>query len=180
MLLFAYLNDQHGKHRPNSTRTPPQLRWRLTLSEKPKLSKTECLSRPEKNIAVWILAAKLPNSDLNFAVDFLCGFFLCFFPKKNAPKKSTKKSPQNSPRNLVGKIPSDLCRDLLLSVCSILWLIVRFVLADAVAFQQGNTMQARQGPILFSEGLLCLARIQVHGFEGCSPCDFWNRLHQSP
>ena len=43
--------------------------------------------------AVWILAAKLPNSDLNFAVDFLVDFFLLFFPRKEAQKISTEKSP---------------------------------------------------------------------------------------
>ena len=30
-------------------------------------------------LAVWILAAKLPNSDLNFAVEFLSGFFYLLF-----------------------------------------------------------------------------------------------------
>ena len=59
--------------------------------------------------AVWILAAKLPNSDLNFAVDFLVDFFLLFFPRKKAPKNPPKNPPQNPPHNslgtLFGKIP---------------------------------------------------------------------------
>ena len=37
-------------------------------------------------LAVWILVAKLPNSDLNFAVDFLVDFFL-LFSKEKGPKK---------------------------------------------------------------------------------------------
>ena len=58
-------------------------------------------------LAVWILAAKLPNSDLNFAVDFSVDFFLLLFPRKKARKKSTKHPPQNSPKTLTmfGKIP---------------------------------------------------------------------------
>ena len=54
---------------------------------------------------MWILAAKLPNSDLNFAVDFLVDFFLLFFPRNNARKNPLKNPPQNSLRTLVGKIP---------------------------------------------------------------------------
>ena len=54
-------------------------------------------------LAVWILAPKLPNSDLKIAVDFGVDFFLLVF----WPGKSTKKSPakftpefvqKNSPR----------------------------------------------------------------------------------
>ena len=47
-------------------------------------------------LAVWIVAAKLPNSDLNLAVDFWMDFFVLFFPRKmgqNKQKKSAKKSP---------------------------------------------------------------------------------------
>ena len=59
-----------------------------------------------RTLAVWILAAKLPNSDLNFAVDFLVDFFPPIFSKEKGPKKSTKKNPpQNSPGTLFGKIP---------------------------------------------------------------------------
>ena len=53
-------------------------------------------------LAVWILAAKLPNSDLKFAVDFLVDFFLLFFPRKKARKNPPKNPPQNSPRTLFG------------------------------------------------------------------------------
>ena len=35
-------------------------------------------------LAVWILAAKLPNSDLNFAVDFWVDFFPACFPKEKS------------------------------------------------------------------------------------------------
>ena len=52
-------------------------------------------------LAVWIFAAKLPNSDLNFAVDSWVDFFDLFLPRKKAPPKNTK----NSPRVLVGRIP---------------------------------------------------------------------------
>ena len=57
-------------------------------------------------LAAWILTAKLPNSDLNFAVDVL----LCFFPRN----KSTQKSPANSPGNLIRKIPLESLQKLLL------------------------------------------------------------------
>ena len=56
-------------------------------------------------LAVWILAAKLPNSDLNFAVDFGVDLFLLFSPRETAQKKSAKKSPANPPRNLSRKVP---------------------------------------------------------------------------
>ena len=48
---------------------------------------------------MWILAAKLPNSDLNFAVDFLVDFPL--FSKEKGPKKSTKKSPAEFTQDFV-------------------------------------------------------------------------------
>ena len=57
--------------------------------------------------AVWILAAKLPNSELNFALDFFGGSFPSNFSKEKGQKKSTKKSPQNSPGTLFEKFPSD-------------------------------------------------------------------------
>ena len=53
-------------------------------------------------LAVWILAVELPNSDLNFAVDFWVDVFLSF-PRKKAPKKSTEKSPAKFNRKLVRK-----------------------------------------------------------------------------
>ena len=52
-------------------------------------------------LAVWILAAKLPNSVLNFAVDFGVDFSLLFFPRK---KKSTRKSPAKFTQDLIRKI----------------------------------------------------------------------------
>ena len=56
-------------------------------------------------LAVWILAARLPNSDLNFAVDLGVDFSSCFFQGKG-PTKSTKKIPPKNPRqNLFGKVP---------------------------------------------------------------------------
>ena len=54
---------------------------------------------------MWILAARLPNSELNFAVDFRVDFFLLFFPRKKARKNPPKKPPQNSPGTLFRKIP---------------------------------------------------------------------------
>ena len=48
---------------------------------------------------------KLPNSDLNFAVDFLVDFSSCFFPRKKSRKNPPKNPPQNSPGTLFGKIP---------------------------------------------------------------------------
>ena len=56
-------------------------------------------------LAVWILAAKLPNSDLNFAVDFWGGFFPPDFSKEKGLKKSTKKSPAKFTQDFVRKIP---------------------------------------------------------------------------
>ena len=53
-------------------------------------------------LAVWILAAKLPNSDLNFAVDFVF-YFSSFFSKEKGPKKSTKKSPAKFTQDFVQK-----------------------------------------------------------------------------
>ena len=41
-------------------------------------------------LAVWIFAAKLPDSDLNFAVDFWVDFSSCFL-KEKGPEKSTNK-----------------------------------------------------------------------------------------
>ena len=55
-------------------------------------------------LAVQILAAKLPNSDLKFAVDLWVDFpFFCSRQKR--PKSSTKTSPENSPGHLFGKHP---------------------------------------------------------------------------
>ena len=73
------------------------------------ISRVECfrngLSGQARSLAVWILAAMLPNSDLNFAKDFVVDFFLLFFPRKKARKNPPKNPPPNSPRTLLGKIP---------------------------------------------------------------------------
>ena len=67
---------------------------------------------------VWVLAAKLPNSGVNFAVDFWVDFILLFFPKENfkkAPKIHKKKSPEKIHPGLCSeKFASDVCRSLLL------------------------------------------------------------------
>ena len=54
---------------------------------------------------MWILAAKLPNSDLNFAVDFWWILSSYFFQGKRPKKIHQKIPPQNSLRTLFGKIP---------------------------------------------------------------------------
>ena len=61
-------------------------------------------------LAVRILAAKLPNSDLNFAMDFGVDFFppvfsFYFFRRKKTRKNPPKNPPQNSRRTLFGKVP---------------------------------------------------------------------------
>ena len=53
-------------------------------------------------LAVWILSAKLPNSDLNFAVDFWVDFFSCFFQGKR-PEKIHQKSPAKFTQDFVRK-----------------------------------------------------------------------------
>ena len=63
---------------------------------------------------MWILAAKLPNSDLKFVVDFWVDFSSCFLPRKKA-----RKHPQKIPREIhLGlcseKFPSHFCRSLFL------------------------------------------------------------------
>ena len=66
---------------------------------------TGCRVCQGQNLAVWILAAKLPNSDLNFARGFLGGFFPPVFSKEKGPVKSTKSPRKIHPGNLVRKIP---------------------------------------------------------------------------
>ena len=72
--------------------------------------------------AVWILAAKLPNSDLNFAMWFFLGvdfFFLFSLQGKTAPSKKNprqKNLPQNSPRIWSEKLPSDFRRSVFLKL----------------------------------------------------------------
>ena len=65
-------------------------------------------------LAGWILAAKLPNSNSNFAGDFWVDFSPVFSKEKDR-KNSTKKSPQNSPRSCSEKFPSDFRRSLFLN-----------------------------------------------------------------
>ena len=67
-------------------------------------------------LAVWILAAKLPNSDLNFAVDF--GVDFPFSSKENDPKKFDQKSAKLTHRFVRINPPrsSDFCRSLFLIV----------------------------------------------------------------
>ena len=60
---------------------------------------------------MWILAAKLPNSDLKFAVDFGVDFIILFFPRKKAPKIPRK----SHPGIWSAKFPSDFCRSLFLT-----------------------------------------------------------------
>ena len=63
----------------------------------------------EQILAVWILAAKLPNSDLK-----LEGDFPVFLPRKTAPqKKNPPKIPQTiHPGICSAKFPSDFCNPL--------------------------------------------------------------------
>ena len=71
-------------------------------------------------LAVWILAAKLPNSDLNFAVDFWVDFFLLFVLQRKRPPKIHQKIPRKIHPGLCSeKFPSDFCRSLFLTkTCS--------------------------------------------------------------
>ena len=90
----------------------PHVLWRvpspccaLQMAVKPKLAHYSTFSSltisQGQILAVWILAAKLPNSDLNFWVIFI----LLLLSKEKGPKKSKKLSLQNSPGTLLGKIP---------------------------------------------------------------------------
>ena len=55
-------------------------------------------ARSRQILAVWILAAIRPNSDLNFAVIFWVDFFRTVFPRRKARKNPPKNPPQNSAR----------------------------------------------------------------------------------
>ena len=59
-------------------------------------------------LAVWIVAKNLPNSHLNFAVEFWVDFSSCFYQGNRSPQKK-----QSSPRNSFGKFPTEFCRSLL-------------------------------------------------------------------
>ena len=61
-----------------------------------------------------MLAAKLPNSDLNFAVDFLVDFPLFVILRKKARKNPPKIPRKIHPGLCPEKFPSDFCRSLLL------------------------------------------------------------------
>ena len=78
-------------------------RWYLSLGAE---NSPITLSFQGQILAVWSLAAKLPNSDLSFAVDFWGGFLPPFFPKEN-PHKS-------HPKFWSEKFPSDFCGSLFL------------------------------------------------------------------
>ena len=68
--------------------------------------------REGRILAVWILVAKLPNSALNFAVDFL----LLLFSKEKGSKRSTKKIRRKIHPEICPEIfPSDFCRSLTLA-----------------------------------------------------------------
>ena len=54
---------------------------------------------------MWILAAKLPNSDLNFAVDVWVDFFPPVFFQGKGPQKFIKKSSAKFTWDFVRKIP---------------------------------------------------------------------------
>ena len=74
----------------------------------------ENVREEEKVHLVFILAAKLRNSDLNFAMDFWVDLFLLYFPRKKA-RKNPPKIPRKIHRGLCSeKFPSDCCRSLLL------------------------------------------------------------------
>ena len=61
---------------------------------------------------MWIFAAKLPNSDLNFALDFLV-YFPPVFPRKKTPKTLLQKIPRKiHPGICSEKNPLAFCRSL--------------------------------------------------------------------
>ena len=85
-------------------------------------------NRQGRILAVWILAPKLPNSDLKIAVDFWVVFFLLFFPRKRARKNPPKKNHGKiHPGIRSEKFPSDFCRSLLLTNRKILKVTQRLV-----------------------------------------------------
>ena len=69
---------------------------------------------------MWILAVKLPNSDLNFAVYFRVDYFL-YFSKEKGLKKNSKSPPSRKihPKSRSDKFPSDLCGSLLLTIVTV-------------------------------------------------------------
>ena len=75
---------------------------RLLKAQFPRSRKIPKIS--SQILAMWILALKLPSSDLNFAMDYWVDFSSCFFQGER-PEKITKNPPQNSPGTLFRKIP---------------------------------------------------------------------------
>ena len=68
-------------------------------------------------LAVWILAAKLSNSDVKFAVDVWVDLSLQFFQGKRPPNNQ-QKNPLQSSGNCSEKFPSDFLRKLSLKELS--------------------------------------------------------------
>ena len=70
-----------------------------------------------QNLAVWILAAKLPNSDFEFCRGFWGGFFPPVFSKEKGRKNPPNNPPQKfNPEIWSEKIASDSCRSLFLTI----------------------------------------------------------------
>ena len=67
-------------------------------------------------LAVWILALKLPNSDLKIAVDFWVDFSSCFSQGKRPEKIHQKIHGKIHPGIRSEKFPSDFCRSLFLTM----------------------------------------------------------------
>ena len=66
----------------------------------------------DQSLAVWILAVKLPNPDLNFAVDFEV---TPVFSKEKGPKNAESFHSKIHPETCWDKFPSDFCRSLVLT-----------------------------------------------------------------
>ena len=104
---------------------------------------------------MWILAAKLPNSDLNFAVDFLVDFFLLFFSKEKGPKKIHQKIPRKiHPGLCPEKFPSDFCRSLIFLIFSFFSTSVGVpeIVHDRVTLATLDRLATRQVSKLLREG----------------------------
>ena len=108
-------------------------------------------------LAVWILATKLPNSNLNFAVDFWVDFLLLFFQGKG-PKTSTEKSP--------AKFTSLTLQSLLVSI-SLFFSFSDFpcFLVRFPFFSQDFRGSAKRKPLAFFRGFPCFSP-KKQGVEG--------------